>query len=165
MRGDKIGVRQAIAVKKDAKLARTRDDAAVTDLTAAETAMLMANVLQHDRQPRAPILDKRLGRQTGAIVGDDNFEIAVGLPRQRAQDCIERVFAIIGRDDDGDERRAAHDEHPFLDRPPLLRSLSSSLLSLLPFVLAPVQHWTGHRKQASQAKAVRISEYRFIDKI
>ena len=45
MRGDEIGGGEAIAVEKDAKLARARANAAVADLAAAKTAMLVADML------------------------------------------------------------------------------------------------------------------------
>ena len=38
-----------------------------------------------------------------AVIGDHQLEIAIGLPRQRTQNRVERIHAIIGRDDDGNQ--------------------------------------------------------------
>ena len=38
-----------------------------------------------------------------SVVGNDHFIIPIHLSRQRAQHRAERVFAVIGGDDDGDQ--------------------------------------------------------------
>ena len=61
MRGDEIGRRQAIAVEEDADLSGAGADAAIADLTAAETPMLVPDVLERQRQPRLPAFDHARG--------------------------------------------------------------------------------------------------------
>src|SRR5580658_7207290 len=112
VRGDEIGLYQAIAVEKDAKLAVAGANAAIADLTATKPAVLVPHVLERQRQPRLPVLHDARGVQTRTVVSGDNFEIAVRLMRQRAERRVERILAIIGRDNNGDERRAAHDSTP-----------------------------------------------------
>ncbi len=104
MRGDEIGAGQAIAVEEDAKLAGARADAAVADFAAAKTAMLVADMLERHRQTRFPALDDARGVRPRAVVGNDDFEGFIRLMRERAERGIERILAIIGRDDDGNER-------------------------------------------------------------
>ena len=112
MRGDEIRARQAIAVEEDANFSGTGENAAVADLTAAKTAMFVPDVLERHRQPRLPAFDDVRCFRPRTVVGDDDLEILVRLTSQCAQGGIERIHAVIGRDDDGNERRAAHDLAP-----------------------------------------------------
>ena len=106
--GDEIACRQAIAIEEDADLAGAGGNAAVADLAAAEAPVLVANMLERQRQAHAPAFDNARGIWPRTIVGNDDFEIAVRLLGERAQHRVERIFAIISRDDDGNQRRAVH---------------------------------------------------------
>ena len=48
--------------------------------------------------------DQRRGRRRRAVVGDDHLELAVLSAGQRTQYGVERVLAVEGGDDDGDQR-------------------------------------------------------------
>ena len=124
MHGDEIGARQAIAVEEDAKLAGAGTDATIADLAAAKAKMLMADMLDRHRQPRRPAFDDACGFRSRAVLGDDDFEILVRLMRERAQRRFERVVAVIGRDNDRDQRRGVHDLAPARSRSRSRRFLS-----------------------------------------
>ena len=47
--------------------------------------------------------DRGCGCRARAIIGHDDLEPLVGLPRQGAQDGAERILSIVGRHDDGDQ--------------------------------------------------------------
>src|SRR6516164_4071016 len=103
---NEIGPGQAIAVKKDAKCALARANAAVANLAAAEAAVFVSDMLE--REARFPALDQPGGVGSRAVVGDDNLEIAVRLSGQRPQHGRERILAVVGRDDNRNEKGAAH---------------------------------------------------------
>jgi hypothetical protein len=63
----------------------------------------LPDVSERNAQARLPALDQRGSGGARAVVGDHDLEAPVGLMRQRRQDRLERVLAIVGRDDDGDE--------------------------------------------------------------
>ena len=46
------------------------------------------------------------------VVGNDDFEIAVGLRGKRSQRGVKRVLPIEGRHDNRNEKRAAHNRPP-----------------------------------------------------
>src|SRR5580704_14160535 len=104
MPGDEIGAGQAITIEEDAKRAGACPYAAVADFAAAETAMLVADMLERHRQTRFPALDDARGVRPRAVVGNDDFEGFVRLMGERAERGIKRILAIIGGDNDGNER-------------------------------------------------------------
>src|SRR5580704_13894171 len=108
MCGDEICARQAIAVEEYANFAGAGANAAIADFAAAETTMLVVNLLERHQQPRSPALNDARSVRPRAVVGDDDLEIFICLMRQRAQGGIERILAVIGGDDDGNECRAGH---------------------------------------------------------
>ena len=112
MGGDKIGPGHAIAVKKDAQRALAGTNAAIANLTAAKPAMLVTDMLEWNREARLPVFDQSRGLGSRAIVSNDDFEIAIRLRGKRAQRSVQRVLAIVGCDDNRNEKRAAHDCSP-----------------------------------------------------
>src|SRR5713226_5490517 len=105
MRRDEIGTRNAIAVEEDAVVAAAAEDRAVADFGRPKASIDLPNVAERNTEPRLPAFHQARGRGTRAIIRDDDLEAAVALARQRRQRCIERILAIVGRDDDGDEVR------------------------------------------------------------
>ena len=103
MRGDEARPRDAIAVQEDEIASRAFADAEIADLGETEAAVLVPHMLDRDRRAGGPVGDDALGRRARAVVGDHDLETAVGLARQRAQDGVERVRPVIGRDDYRDQ--------------------------------------------------------------
>ena len=103
MRRDEIRPRDAVAVEKHAVVAARRADRAVADLGGAKSAIHLPDMGERHAEARLPALDQRGGRRPRAVVGDHDLELAVALTRQRRQHRLQRILAIVGRDDDGDE--------------------------------------------------------------
>ena len=106
MGGDEIRPRDAIAVEENDIVAARGENGAVADFGGAEAAVLVPDVLEAAADPGLPAFHQRRGRLLRAVVGHDHLEIPVGLARQRTQHRFERVFAIIGGDDDGNQHHA-----------------------------------------------------------
>ena len=110
MGGDEIRPRDAVAVEENAVAAARGEDGAVADLGGAEAAILVPDVIEAMAELSLPALDQRGGRRARAVIGDHHLEIRVGLAAKRAQHRVERVFAIVGGHDDGDQP-GQHDLH------------------------------------------------------
>ena len=102
---DEIGRRDAIAVEEYAVVAAAGENGAVADLGGAKAPVDLPDVAERNADPRPPAIDDRRGRGRRAVIRDHDLESAVYLARQRRQDSFERILAIVGRDDDGDEIR------------------------------------------------------------
>ncbi len=100
---DEIGPHDAVAVEEDAIVAAAGEDRAVADFGGAKASILLPDMAERNAEPRPPGLHQRGGRGARAVIRDHDLEAAVGLARQRRQHRRERVLAIVGRDDDGDE--------------------------------------------------------------
>src|SRR5262249_24610271 len=76
-------------------------DCAVSCLAGAKITMLLPHMTQ--AQPWLPLFDHDRSFWTRTIIGNYHLEIAVTLPRQRAQDSIESILAVVGRDNHRDQ--------------------------------------------------------------
>ena len=108
---DEIRPRQAVAVEKYDVIAVGYADRAIADFAGAKAAMLVPDMGERNAEPGLPLLDQRRGGRRRAVVGHEDLEVAILLARQRAKHGIERVFAIVRGDDDGDQ--PAHRRRPF----------------------------------------------------
>ena len=108
MDGNEIRAHQAIAVEEYAVAAARGHDGPVANLGQAKAAVLLPGMVEPAPQLGAPGLDRRGGRRGGAVIGDHDLEIPVALAGERAQDRIERILAVIGRDDDRDQLGHGH---------------------------------------------------------
>ena len=109
MGGDEIRPRDAIAVEENDIVAARGENRAVADFGGAEAAVLVPDMLEAVADLGLlglPALHQRRGRLLRPVVGHDHLEILVGLRGQRAQHGFERVFAVIGGDDDGNQHHA-----------------------------------------------------------
>src|SRR5262249_11199447 len=100
---DKIWPDDAVAVEKYAIRSLRGQYRVIANLSGAEAAIGMPDVLETAADFRLPAFDQPCSGRSGAIIGHNNLESGVRLSRKRSQDCIERIFAIIGRDDDRKE--------------------------------------------------------------
>jgi hypothetical protein len=105
---NEAGTRDAIAIEEDTIVAPAFEDRAIADFAGTEPAMFMPDVFEAAAKFRFPkflfpLRDQRSGSRTRSIIGDNHLEIAIRLPRKRTQNNLERVLAIVRRDDDGDE--------------------------------------------------------------
>jgi len=66
-----------------------------------QTAILVPDMLKPVAKFRRPRFDQIGRRRSRTIVGHHDLEIRIGLARERTQNRVKRVFAVIGRDDDG----------------------------------------------------------------
>src|ERR1700674_261470 len=103
MRRHEVAPRDAVAVEKYDVGAGAGANGAVADRRQPEAAILVPHMLDRDRLPGGPFAHDPRGRRGASVVGDHDLEIAVRLPRQRAQHRIESVLPIIGRDNDRDQ--------------------------------------------------------------
>ena len=103
MGGDEIRPHDAVAVEKDAVVAARGQDRAVADFAGAKSAIFVPDMLEAVAEFGLPGLDQLAGDRGRAVVGHHDLEIAVGLARQRAQHRRERILAVIGGDDDGNQ--------------------------------------------------------------
>ena len=86
MRGDEIRPRDAVAVDENEIAARARRDRAIADFGETKAAVLLPDMLAPERRlSRSSARSRRASAGARAIVRHDDLEIAVGLPRQRAQ--------------------------------------------------------------------------------
>jgi len=72
-------------------------------LAGATTAVLMPDMREDNVGTRGAACDEVAGRGSRAVVCDDDLEIAIGLACERTQNGCKRVFAVVGRDDDGNQ--------------------------------------------------------------
>ena len=100
---DEIRPHDAIAVEEDAVDAARRQDRAVANLGGAKSVVLMPDMREPMAEPVHPGLDQSDGGRGRTVIGHDNLEIPVGLAGERAQHRVERILAVIGGDDDGDQ--------------------------------------------------------------
>src|SRR6202521_5933244 len=103
MRRHEVASRDAVAIEKYDVGAGAGANGAVADRRQPEAAILVPHMLDRDRSPGRPFAHHPRGRRARSVVGDHDLEIAVRLPRQRAQHHIESVLPIIGRDNDRDQ--------------------------------------------------------------
>src|SRR5262249_37748817 len=100
MAGDKIRPRDAVPVEKYAICSVRGQYRLIANLGGAEPTISVPDVLKTAADFCLPAFDQPCSGWSGAIIGNNNLESGVPLPRKRSQDCIERIFAIIRRDDD-----------------------------------------------------------------
>ena len=113
MRGDEPRPRNAVAVKEHAIVTRADADGAVADFCKTETAVGMPRVLDRNFCIARKRRDDAAGGFIRAVIGNDNFKIAVGLRFKPAQSRRQRIGPVVRRDDDRDqichfERPASH---------------------------------------------------------
>src|SRR6516225_6573538 len=97
MRGDEIGSGQTVAVEENAQRTGASANAAVANLAAAKTAVLVAYVFERYAKARPPGGDD-LGRfRPRAVIGNDDLEITIGLRSERAKHRLQRILAVQGR--------------------------------------------------------------------
>src|SRR6185437_6105 len=101
MRGDEIRAHDAIAIQENAVAAARDHDGAIANLGGAKSAVFVPDMLESAAKPVFPSTDHRSGSRARAVIGDADLEIPVVLTRERTQYRIERIFAIIGDDNDG----------------------------------------------------------------
>jgi len=99
MRRHEIRSCDAVAVQEKDVGAGTDANAAIKDIGLPETPIFMPNMLDREVRFRRPFAHHLGRRRAGAIVGDHDFEIAIGLTRQCAQYRIESFLPIVGRHD------------------------------------------------------------------
>ena len=103
MRGDEIGSDQTVAVEENAQRTGASANAAVANLTAAKTAVLVAYVFERYAKARPPGGDDMGRFRPRAVIGNDDLEITIGLRSERAKHRLQRILAVEGRDDNRDE--------------------------------------------------------------
>ena len=123
MGGDEIGARETIAVEEDHVDALGGEDGAVANLGGAKAAVLVPDMGERAAEPALPGGDQVGGRRRRAVVGDDHLEILVALARERTQHGIERVLAVIGGDDDGNQFGHGGPSAGWLSRTALCRQI------------------------------------------
>src|SRR5262249_29446502 len=96
----KIRPDYAVAIEKYAICSLRGQYCVIANLSGAEAAIGVPDVLETAADFCLPAFDQPCSGRSGAIIGNNNLESGVPLPRKRSQDCIERILAIIGRDDD-----------------------------------------------------------------
>ena len=96
---------KAIAVEKDTIVAAGSEPGPVAALGGTKPALRLPHMAERHAEPGPPTLYQRGGRGAGTVVRDHDFEASVILTRQCRQRRIERILAIICREDDGDEIR------------------------------------------------------------
>src|SRR5262245_8783232 len=112
MAGDKVRPDDAVAVEKYAICSLRGQYRVIANLSGAEAAIGMPDVLKTAADFRLPAFDQPCSGRSEPIIGHTTPERGVLLPRKRCQDCIERIFAIIGRDDDRNEFAHINTPHP-----------------------------------------------------
>ncbi len=108
---DEIGPRQAVAVEEHDIIAARRADRPIADFAGAEAAMLVPHMREGHAELRLVLLDQRSGGRSRAIVRYDDLEVSVLLARKRTKHRLQRIFAVVCGDDDGDQ--SAHRFRPF----------------------------------------------------
>jgi hypothetical protein len=103
MRADEIRPHDAVAVEEDAVGAARRQNRTVTDFRRAEPTILVPDVVEAAADLPLPSIDHRGGGRSRTVIGHDNLENPVGLAPKRAQHRFERILAVIGGDDDGNQ--------------------------------------------------------------
>src|ERR1043165_9262544 len=84
MRRDKALPREAIAVEEDQIAPSTRRDRPIADLGEAESAIFLPHVLERDAELGQPGADHVAGLRSRSVIRHHDFEIPVGLARERA---------------------------------------------------------------------------------
>ena len=103
MGGDKIWPHDAITVQKNTIVAAGGQNRTVSDFCRPETAVSVPDVIETATEFSFPGVDQLCRGLTRAIVGNNDFETAIILSSERSQDRVERIFAVIGRNDDGNQ--------------------------------------------------------------
>ncbi len=103
MSGDEIRPHDAIAIEENDVVAARGQNGAVADFTGPEAAVLVPYVFDAVPDGRLETVDQRSRRRARAIVGDQHLKVGIALTRERAQHRGERVLAVVGRDDDGNQ--------------------------------------------------------------
>ena len=103
MAGDKIRTHDAVAVEKYAVGPARSQYRVIANLRGPEAKILMPDMLETAADFRLPVFYHPSGGRPRAIVRHNDLESGVALPRKRSQDRIERIFAVIGRNDDRDQ--------------------------------------------------------------
>ena len=60
---------------------------------------------QRHREGCVRTLDYLCGVISGTVIGDDHFEVAITLFLKAAQDCGQRIGAVVGGNDNGNQHR------------------------------------------------------------
>ena len=103
MLGDEIRTDDAVAVEKHAVVAARGQQRAVAHLGSAEAAMLLPDMGERDADVRLPALDQFRSRRPRAVVRHHDLEAPIALRSQRAQHRVERIRALVGGDDNGNQ--------------------------------------------------------------
>src|SRR5215472_4665202 len=99
--GHEIGPDEAIPINENADRPGTAKDRPIANLRKPKATILMPNMDQP--QTWHPGLHQLARRRTRAVVGNKHFEVTILLGCKRSQHCVERIFAIEGGNDDGNE--------------------------------------------------------------
>src|SRR6185437_3489636 len=103
MHCNKAGAHNAVAVQKNAVYTSRGKDCTIADFRRAEATISVPGMLEAAPGFALPIIDQLCRAGTRTIVGHDDLKIGVTLPCKRPQDRIKRIFAVVRRDDDGDQ--------------------------------------------------------------
>src|SRR5262245_13071291 len=112
MAGDKIRPDDAVAVEKYAICSLRGQYRVIANLSGAEAAIGMPDVLEPAADFRLPAFDQPCTGRSGALLGDTNLEGGFLLQPNPSQASIQRSFAIIGRDDDRNQFGHINTPHP-----------------------------------------------------
>ena len=109
MDGDEIRPRDAVAVEENAVVAARGEDGAVADLGGAEAAVFVPDMLEAAAESGLSRLSisRRSTRLEPSSATTTSKSRSV-WPRERAQHRVERVFAVIGGDNDGNQLGHGH---------------------------------------------------------
>ena len=123
---------ETIAVDKDEIVAPALADGEIPRATRTETALLLPDMAQRERQLLTQRRDHARGRGGRTVVGDHRLEPEVRLPRQRTQREAESVRRLEGGDDDrqgraGTRRDTGHAPRHFASNSHTSRKPSASL--------------------------------------
>ena len=103
MGGDKSRPRQAIAVKKNAIIARRGENRTVANFGEAKAIVRVPHMRNAATEPVFPTLNDGSRVRPRAVIRHQHFEICVALLSERTQHRVQRVRPVVGRDNDRDE--------------------------------------------------------------
>lgn len=103
MGGNKSRPRQAIAVKKNAIIARRSEDRTVANFGEAEAIVRVPHMRNAATEPLFPTLNDGSRVRPRAVIRHQHFEICIALLGERTQHRVERVRPVVGGDNDRDE--------------------------------------------------------------
>ena len=100
---DEIRPRDAVAVEENAIGAARGQDRTIANFGGEKSAVFLLDIFMPVSDLRLPGLDQLARGRGRAVVGNHDLEILVGLSRERPQHRRERICAVIGGDNDGNQ--------------------------------------------------------------